>query len=210
MNNHFHLLLHCPGGGLSAFMQRVSSMYTRFRNDRIGADGPIFRGRFRSLAVDSSDYLDFAGRYIHRNPLDVRPPVALDTFRWSSYRYYVTRAEPPVWLGVDYLRDAHQGSAGYRTFVEGDRADAPAPVSWAIDTAVAEFDDADTATRQLRRAVGVAMLQRATGSTQERLEQWLAFPTDDARRMALNRSERRLANWSALAAIADRAIDLAA
>ena len=33
MDNHFHLLWHCPDAGLSEAMQRLSSLYTRHVND---------------------------------------------------------------------------------------------------------------------------------------------------------------------------------
>jgi REP element-mobilizing transposase RayT len=36
MPNHFHLLLHCPDGGLSSFMQQIGSTYSRRINARNG------------------------------------------------------------------------------------------------------------------------------------------------------------------------------
>lgn len=42
MDNHFHLLLHCPEGRLSDAMQRLGSLYTRHVNDRLGRDGALF------------------------------------------------------------------------------------------------------------------------------------------------------------------------
>lgn len=71
MTNHFHLLVHCPNGGLSDFMHDVTATFTRHVNDRLGRDGPLVRGRFRSFIVDSDAYVLCATRYIHRNPLDI-------------------------------------------------------------------------------------------------------------------------------------------
>src|SRR5690606_6704455 len=87
MTNHYHLLLHCPDGRLSDFMHHLSSQYTRLVNADLGRDGPLFRGRFRSLPIESEQYLAAVGRYIHRNPLDIRPPVVLSQYRWSSLRH---------------------------------------------------------------------------------------------------------------------------
>src|SRR3546814_9166867 len=88
MTNHDQLLLRGPEGGLSDFMQLVSARFTRAANHRLERDGPMFRGRFKSLLVDSDAYLGTVGRYIHRNPLDIRPSVEIDRYRWSSFRHY--------------------------------------------------------------------------------------------------------------------------
>ena len=95
MTNHFHLLLHCPDGGVSDFMQFLGASYTRHLNDRLGRDGPIFRGRFRSLLIDSDRYLAAVGRYIHRNPLDIGPDTDLAQYRWSSFRHYCDPVDCP-------------------------------------------------------------------------------------------------------------------
>lgn len=66
MTNHFHLLVHCPCGGLSGFMHDVTATFTRHVNDRLGRDGSLVRGRFRSFTVDSDAYVLCVTRYIHR------------------------------------------------------------------------------------------------------------------------------------------------
>jgi putative transposase len=72
MPNHYHLLIRLPGGGLAAAIHHLGSLYTRNTNDRTGRDGPLFRGRYHSIRVDTDEYLLWAARYIHRNPLALR------------------------------------------------------------------------------------------------------------------------------------------
>jgi REP element-mobilizing transposase RayT len=103
MPNHFHLLLHCPDGGLSKFMQRIATQYSRRINARVGGDGPLFRSRFRSILIDSPEYVGHVGRYIHLNPMELSPPVAIERYRWSSLRYYAGEAAPPPWLHTSTL-----------------------------------------------------------------------------------------------------------
>ena len=98
MPNHFHLLLHCPDGGLSPFMQRVGTLYARRVKRRKDGDGPVFRSRFRSIPIDSFEHVAQVGRYIHRNPEDLLPPVDLTTYRWSSLRCYAGLSATPPWL----------------------------------------------------------------------------------------------------------------
>jgi putative transposase len=120
MPNHFHLLLHCPNAGLSRYMQRVATKYSLRINARVGGDGPLFRSRFRSILIDCPRYLAQAGRYIHRNPEDLSPPVDLVTYRWSSLRFYAGLATPPSWLHTSTLPLMCAGR--YLDFVQDDVA----------------------------------------------------------------------------------------
>jgi putative transposase len=120
MPNHFHLLLHCPNRGLSKFMQRLGVKYTRRINERRGGDGPLFRSRFRSRLVDSEDYIAQAGRYIHRNPLDLAGVHDVVTYRWSSMRCYAGLAVPPPWLHTATLLAMCSGD--YLSYIDDELA----------------------------------------------------------------------------------------
>ncbi len=209
MTNHFHLLLHCPGGGLSDFMQLVGARYTRHLNDRLGRDGPIFRGRFRSILIDSDRYLAAAGRYIHRNPKDVGPDIDLARYRWSSFRHYCDPVDRPSWLTLDSLMPGAMSSDGYRRLVDGDLGE-PCPVSvgWAIRTAINEMTDAELVRAGFERTVGAVMLERAEPHQVDDIESWLSFPNDDARRAARSRTRRRCDQDPAIIDIAERALTL--
>jgi REP element-mobilizing transposase RayT len=55
--NHYHLLLHTPEATLSQAMQRLSSRFTQSVNRLRGRDGPLFKGRFRSITVEDDAHL---------------------------------------------------------------------------------------------------------------------------------------------------------
>ena len=77
MGNHYHLLVRTPHGNLSEAMQRLASMLTKRFNRMEKIDGPLFRGRFKSIIVGNDEYLTRLCRHIHRNPIDagvVKPP----------------------------------------------------------------------------------------------------------------------------------------
>ena len=103
MDNHFHLLLRCPNGGLSDAMQRLGSVYTRHVNDRVGRDGTLFRGRFHSRLLGDVRYLANVVRYIHRNALDIPGVQTVDGYRWSSHRTYLGHRRRPSWLVTDHV-----------------------------------------------------------------------------------------------------------
>ena len=90
MANHFHLLLHCPNGGLSPAMQRFSSLFTRHVNDRHGRDGSIFRGRFHSRVIAEETYLLNADRLGGFDPATVADVLEIPTR--GAYRTALSRA----------------------------------------------------------------------------------------------------------------------
>ncbi|TQV78896.1 hypothetical protein FKG94_12835 [Exilibacterium tricleocarpae] len=123
MSNHYHLLVHTPRGNLSRAMRHVNGVYTQRYNRLKQKDGPLFRGRYKSILVDASAYLLQVSRYIHRNPLEVRNPLVdnLLSYPWSSYSTYVTNSTCPQWL----YREPIYGEIGgtppgqaYREYVE--------------------------------------------------------------------------------------------
>ena len=109
LDTHYHLLLHCPRGGLSEAMQRLSSIYTRHVNDRVGRDGALFRGRFHSKSIEDDRYLLAAARYVHRNALDVAGVREVDRYRWSSHRAYLGLRRPVPWLRTDVVLSHFDG-----------------------------------------------------------------------------------------------------
>lgn len=226
MSNHFHLLVRSTEGTLGDFMQQLQARFTQSINRRTGHDGAIFRGRFHSTLVDDDVYLAVAGRYIHRNPIDVRPPVPLDRYRWSSYRAYLGDHQPS-WLRTEVLLDRHGGDLhAFRRFVEGTPDAGPTedgqlhPTSDAIpvdallgilSTCIAEMSDAvDGDVVRLERLLATALIDRVGADTAAAIVGRLGFPSLGALRTARYRARERIANDHTLARILDRADRLAA
>ena len=93
MSNHYHLLIQTPDGNISRFMRHVNGVYTQSFNKRHGLDGPLFRGRYKSILIDQDSYLLELVRYIHRNPFDSGLENAFGQYPWSSHRGYVSNAK---------------------------------------------------------------------------------------------------------------------
>ena len=199
MTNHFHLLLHCPTGSLSSFMHDVGSTFTRHVNDRIDRDGPLFRGRFRSVRIDTDAYLRCVVRYIHCNPLDIASVEAVDAYRWSSHRTYIGYRRRPAWLRTDVVLGMFDGDpAAFDLFV---RRGEPMPsvvdpdqLASIIELIVDELHDQPPGSnRHLTRAVSMLLLDQLPDRLRAGLLMGLAFSTAGARRTAMSRA-RRLAD----------------
>jgi REP element-mobilizing transposase RayT len=140
MGNHYHLLIRTPDGGLSPAMRHLNGVYTQRFNRSAETDGPLFRGRFRSVLVDADGYLLHVSRYIHLNPVDAGLVRRPEEYLWSSCRYYVRDGAAPWWLKTSFVLrqlgddDAH---LAYRSFLDSGGSEAtdrfygdnpPAPV----------------------------------------------------------------------------------
>ena len=99
MRNHYHLLVKTPEANLGRVMRHINGVYTQRHNRLKKTDGPLFRGRYKAICVEEDSYQLQLSRYIHRNPLEAKLVRELDSYEWSSYKYYVRRtAKPPQWL----------------------------------------------------------------------------------------------------------------
>ncbi len=72
MGNHYHLCLRTPEENLPRVMRHVNGVYTQHVNRTQGRDGPLFRGRYKALVVETDTYLSAVIRYIHLNPVKAK------------------------------------------------------------------------------------------------------------------------------------------
>lgn len=103
MPNHFHLLLREKAeGGISLFMQKLTTAYTMYFNRKYGRSGGLFESTFKARHASEDTYLKYLIAYIHLNPVKlidhkwkengiqdpVRAEEYLDNYRYSSYLDY--------------------------------------------------------------------------------------------------------------------------
>jgi putative transposase len=100
MDNHYHLLLSTPDGNLNRVMRHINGVYTQRYNRMEKTDGPLFRGRYKAILVDVGAYLLCVSRYIHLNPVAAGIVKKAHQFHCSSYRAYIGKIVPPVWLNT--------------------------------------------------------------------------------------------------------------
>ena len=70
MPNHFHLLLtEVDGGSISKFMQKLTTAYSMYFNEKYDRTGSLFEGKFKSEHSGEDRYLKYLFSYIHLNPV---------------------------------------------------------------------------------------------------------------------------------------------
>lgn len=118
MPNHFHLLAReLSDGGISKFMQKMTTGYTMYFNKSNERTGSLFQGKFKAEHAAEDRYLKYLFAYIHLNPAKLTNPrwreegvsakerKYLESYTYSSYQDYLgekrdesailTRAEFP-------------------------------------------------------------------------------------------------------------------
>ena len=124
MGNHFHAIVRTPEAVLSESMQFLSATFTRHFNMRHLRDGPLFRGRFVSVLIESDDQLLNGVRYVLRNPLDLAQDIDICNYRWSSLASYLDRRAAPKWLVRSAVLGLFRGDVdAFRRFVVDDLVD---------------------------------------------------------------------------------------
>ena len=103
MSNHYHVLLQTPDGNISRCMRHLNGLYTQQFNRRHGFDGPLFRGRYKSILVCNDSHLLQLVRYIHKNPVKAGMVKEMRDYKWSSYRGYLSYSKKWEWLHKEYI-----------------------------------------------------------------------------------------------------------
>jgi hypothetical protein len=97
-------------------MLLLNGSYARYFNNRHGAVGHVFQGRYHAEPVTGDGHLVETYRYIALNP--VRAGLAARPFdwRWSSYRATAALERRPPFLCVDLIRGLFGSSGGFAEF----------------------------------------------------------------------------------------------
>jgi len=82
-------------------MRHINGVYTQRYNRRNRHDGQLFRGRYKSILLDSENYLTVLVRYIHRNPLRAGIVSRLEDYAWSSHNGYLSKSSRWNWLNKE-------------------------------------------------------------------------------------------------------------
>jgi len=104
LTTHYHLLVRSPTGELSAAMCELHREYSRWFNRTRRRDGPLFRGRFVSKAVDTLEYREQVVRYIDFNPVSAGLVATPGLYPHGSATAYAG-LRGPIWLCRTWIEE---------------------------------------------------------------------------------------------------------
>ena len=134
MPNHFHILVHERAeGGISKFMQKLSTAYSMYFNTKYERTGVLFEGRFKAQHANTDNYLKYLFAYIHLNPVKLidsqwkengiidraKAQRYLKTYRFSSYLDYLGKKRPEnMILNKDVFPEYFENFSEFRDFID--------------------------------------------------------------------------------------------
>jgi len=90
MSNHGHFIIDINGADISKVMHDINFKYACVFNRKYGRYGHLFQDRFKSIIVDSEEYLIILSAYIHNNPLDIKKyKECPERYKYSSLGVYL-------------------------------------------------------------------------------------------------------------------------
>lgn len=116
--NHYHLLLKQKvDGGISEFIKRLSGGYTRYFNDRHKRSGVLFQGRFKSVYINSNEYLLHLSAYVNLNNKVHKIGSPASKLIRSSWNEYFNKSEK-VFCEKEIILDQFNNVSGYKEYAE--------------------------------------------------------------------------------------------
>ena len=100
MANHFHLLItQTEDSGITKFMQKLTTAYSMYYNNKYKRTGSLFEGKFKSKYINNDLYFKYLFSYVHLNPLKLfqcdykekgvrnkdHALIFLEKYKYSSY-----------------------------------------------------------------------------------------------------------------------------
>ncbi len=116
MENHIHLLAYDPEQHISRFMQLLGMTYAGYFNWKYQRSGPLFESRFKSIPIESEDYLLTAFRYVLNNPRKAGICSAAE-YPWSSYSRF---GEPGSFVDTSVFQDLLESKEQYEAFISAE------------------------------------------------------------------------------------------
>lgn len=121
MTNHFHLQLRSTKQPISKVMSLINKRYADYYNTKNNLSGHVFEKRYYDKIIPTKQAMLEVSRYIHLNPVEANMVNRPETYRWSSYRYYLHTLNHHQ-LNMDVILGYFSGSdlerrKKYETFV---------------------------------------------------------------------------------------------
>ena len=116
MPTHIHLILkQLETNGISKFMNNVLNSYSRYFNTKYKRKGPLWETRFKSILIETDEYLIHLTRYIHLNPVTANLVGKPEDWLASSYNEYLLKVNDKICRYNDIL---DIDPVSYKKFVE--------------------------------------------------------------------------------------------
>ncbi|NQV00269.1 MAG: transposase [Parcubacteria group bacterium] len=117
--NHYHFILkQLRDNGITEFMRKVGIGYTNYFNNKYNHSGYLFQGKFKSIHIDSNEYLTLLSAYINLNPKLHKTTSNLNNYPWSSYLDYINKRQGTLCNKEIILSQFTHKNYTYKNFID--------------------------------------------------------------------------------------------
>lgn len=115
--NHKHFILkQLVDKGVERFMHKLGTSYTNYFNKKNNRSGSLFQGPFKSIHINTNEYLLWLSGYINGNP-EIHKIAKAENWQWSSYPDYLGLRNGTL-SSKKIILDQFPNSEEYKRFVE--------------------------------------------------------------------------------------------
>lgn len=116
--NHYHFILEpLVEGGVEKFMQKLGNGYTKYFNHKHERSGVLFQGVFKSVHIDSNEYILHLSVYINLNNLVHKIPLRHEMSK-SSWEEYVGDGKSGICRNKEVVLGQFLNKKEYKRFAE--------------------------------------------------------------------------------------------
>ncbi len=120
--NHYHFILEpLVDNGIQKFMHRVSTGYTMYFNEKNQRTGSLFGGRYKSIHINSNEYLLHLSVYVNLNNLVHKNlnKSWMNKFPFSSFAEYTGEKKEKLICDTRIILGQFPSCKYYRKYAQG-------------------------------------------------------------------------------------------
>jgi len=119
MPNHFHLtLFNKKQSGISLYMHRILSAFSKYFNTKHNLSGHVFQGAYKAVQVTDDNQLTYLSSYIHKNSGELSKWKNNEhKYPWSSFCDYKENRWGLL-LKPEIILERFQNFESYKQFVK--------------------------------------------------------------------------------------------
>ena len=115
--NHYHFILkQLAENGITLFMRKLGTGYTNYFNKKYNRSGSLFQGKFKSVHIDSNEYLLWLSGYVNGN-IEIHGIDKAKKHKWCSYSDYLGKRKGTL-CKKEIVLSQFKNLEEYENFVE--------------------------------------------------------------------------------------------
>ena len=115
--NYYHFILkQLEERGIEKYMHRIGTSHTKYFNQKNNRSGSLFQGAFKSIYIDSNEYLLYVSAYVNKNNF-IHGYTKDDNWLYSSWPEYLGKVSPGI-CSKEIILDQFKNGSEYKEFVD--------------------------------------------------------------------------------------------